>query len=125
MKSRTPKVLHHLAGRSLLGYALGAGAELRPERLAVVVRHERDVVAAHAEEELPGVVVVDQDEIPGTGRAVQCALGVLDAKAQAGAALLERAGTQATGQISTPVVVTAGDVPLLNSRTLSQLPDAQ
>jgi len=124
MKSRTPKVLHHLAGRSLLGYALRAGAELRPERLAVVVRHERDVVAAHAEEELPGVVVVDQDEIPGTGRAVQCALGVLDAKAQAGAALLAGAGTQATGQISGPVVVTAGDVPLLDSGTLSQMLEA-
>ena len=124
MRSRTPKVLHRLAGRSLLGYALRAGAELRPQRLAVVVRHERDTVAAHAEDQLPGVVVVDQDDVPGTGRAVQCALGVLDAKAQAGSALLSGPDSQATGQLSGPVVVTAGDVPLLDSGTLNQMLEA-
>jgi len=124
MRSRTPKVLHRIAGRSLLGFALRAGAELDPRRLAVVVRHERDVVAAHAEEELPGVLVVDQDAIPGTGRAVQCALTVLDAKEQAGSALLSGAPGTAQGTLSGPVVVTAGDVPLLDSATLQQLLDA-
>ncbi|HLT84742.1 MAG TPA: bifunctional UDP-N-acetylglucosamine diphosphorylase/glucosamine-1-phosphate N-acetyltransferase GlmU [Phototrophicaceae bacterium] len=125
MKSRTPKVLHRIAGRSLLGFALRAGAELEPQRLAVVVRHERDAVAAHAEEELPGVVVVDQDAIPGTGRAVQCALSVLDAKEQAGTALLsgDRAATHGS-VISGSVVVTAGDVPLLDSGTLRELVEA-
>ncbi|HLV03180.1 MAG TPA: bifunctional UDP-N-acetylglucosamine diphosphorylase/glucosamine-1-phosphate N-acetyltransferase GlmU [Actinomycetaceae bacterium] len=122
MKSRTPKVLHRIAGRSLLGFALRAGAELEPRRLAVVVRHGRDAVAAHAEEELPGVLVVDQDAIPGTGRAVQCALGVLDAKEEAGAALLSGAVGSATGRkIEGAVVVTAGDVPLLDSATLREL----
>ncbi len=125
MKSRTPKVLHRIAGRSLLGFALRAGAELDPQRLAVVVRHERDVVAAHAEEQLPGVLVVDQDAVPGTGRAVQCALSVLDAKEQAGTALLSGSRTETHGSaISGPVVVTAGDVPLLDSATLRQLLEA-
>ncbi|WP_416380823.1 bifunctional UDP-N-acetylglucosamine diphosphorylase/glucosamine-1-phosphate N-acetyltransferase GlmU [Georgenia sp. H159] len=125
MKSRTPKVLHRIAGRSLLGFALRAGAELDPRRLAVVVRHERDAVAAHAEEELPGVLVVDQDAVPGTGRAVQCALGVLDAKEQAGAALLSGTALPSTGgHLEGPVVVTAGDVPLLDSATLRQLVEA-
>src|SRR5690606_13921068 len=122
MKSRTPKVLHRIAGRSLLGFALRAGAELEPQPLAVVVRHERDAVAAPAEGELPGVVVGDQDAIPGTGRAVQCALGVLDAKEEAGAALLSGAVGSATGRkIEGAVVVTAGDVPLLDSATLREL----
>ncbi|MEE6288561.1 bifunctional UDP-N-acetylglucosamine diphosphorylase/glucosamine-1-phosphate N-acetyltransferase GlmU [Georgenia sp. MJ173] len=116
MKSRTPKVLHAIGGRSLLGFALAAGQELRPRRLAVVVRHERETVAAHATELVPGVVVVDQDQVPGTGRAVQCALGVLDAKEEAG-----RAHGGGTDRISGPVVVTAGDVPLLDAGTLGEL----
>src|SRR5690606_3204450 len=75
MRSSTPKVLHELAGRSMLGHALVAARELEPRRLAVVVRHGRDIVAAHALEMDPGVLIADQDEVPGTGRAVQCALG--------------------------------------------------
>ena len=39
MKSRTPKVLHTLCGRSLLGHAIAAAGELDPERLVVVVGH--------------------------------------------------------------------------------------
>ena len=116
MKSSTPKVLHTIGGRSLLGFALAAGRELRPRRLAVVVRHERDAVAAHAAELVPDVVVADQDEVPGTGRAVQCALGVLDAKDQAA-----RANDASSQGLSGPVVVTAGDVPLLDAGTLGQL----
>src|SRR5690554_4803781 len=121
MRSRTPKVLHRIAGRSLLGFALRAGAELDPRRLAVVVRHERETVAAHAGEQLPGVVVVDQDAVPGTGRAVQCALGVLDGLEEAGAALLSGAAASGGGRLEGPVVVTAGDVPLLDSATLQQM----
>ncbi|MDD9205462.1 NTP transferase domain-containing protein, partial [Georgenia sp. 10Sc9-8] len=48
MKSRTPKVLHAIGGRSLLGHALHAARGLDPERLVAVVRHEREQVAAHA-----------------------------------------------------------------------------
>ncbi len=105
MRSAIPKVLHPLGGRSLLGHALAAAADLKPERIAVVVRHEREQVAAHARELAPQVLIADQDDIPGTGRAVQCALEVLDAQ----------------GELTGPIVVTAGDIPLLDGGTLAQL----
>jgi bifunctional UDP-N-acetylglucosamine pyrophosphorylase / glucosamine-1-phosphate N-acetyltransferase len=125
MKSRTPKVLHEIGGRSLLGHALAAARALEPARLAVVVRHERDAVAAHATALDDGVTIVDQDAIPGTGRAVQCALTALDAAVR-GAALVHAApGTAAPGAdapaLHGAVVVMAGDTPLLDAGTLAEL----
>ncbi len=125
MKSSTPKMLHTLAGRSLLGHVLVAARSLDPALLAVVVRHERDRVAEHAQGVDPDVVVVDQDEVPGTGRAVQCALTALDAKANA-LALLQGVPDGEEGRgvgdgLEGPVVVTAGDTPLLDGGTLAQL----
>ena len=105
MKSRTPKILHPVGGISMLGHALAAAEALHPRFLAVVVRHERDRVSAHAAEHAPAAVIVDQDDVPGTGRAVQVAVSALDAVAP-----LE--GT---------VVVTYGDVPLLEAGTLRNL----
>lgn len=110
MRSATPKVLHTIGGRSLLGHALAAARGARPERLVVVVRHERERVAAHALEVHPGALVADQDDVPGTGRAVQCGLDALAAERGAGAPPL-------TGT----VVVTFGDVPLLRAETLVEL----
>ncbi len=124
MRSTTPKVLHAIGGRSLLGHALAAATGLQPGRLAVVVRHAREQVAAHAQQLVPGVLVVDQDDVPGTGRAAQCALTVLDAVAQAGEALLAGNGDEAPrpeGRLSGTVVVLAGDVPLLDTGTLAEL----
>src|SRR5690625_7082194 len=92
MRSSVPKVLHEISGKSLLGHALVAASEVQPERLAVVVRHQRDVVAGHVEDLGYDALIVDQDEVPGTGRAVQCALSVRDA---AGVAKLAEGG--ATG----------------------------
>ena len=86
MRSATPKVLHTLGGRSMIGHALVAARGLEPQRVAVVVRHERQRVAAHVLELDPDVLLVDQDDIPGTGRAVQVAMTALDAAAQAAAA---------------------------------------
>jgi bifunctional UDP-N-acetylglucosamine pyrophosphorylase/glucosamine-1-phosphate N-acetyltransferase len=105
MRSSTPKVLHSIGGRSLLGHALAAARGLAPQHLVVVVRHERDEVAAHVAEVAPDALVADQDETKGTGRAVQCGLEVLP----------DEPGT---------VVVTYGDVPLLTAETLSALVDA-
>ena len=45
MKSRTPKILHEIGGRSMVGHALPPPAASTPRRLALVVRHERDLVA--------------------------------------------------------------------------------
>ncbi|QJW35959.1 bifunctional UDP-N-acetylglucosamine diphosphorylase/glucosamine-1-phosphate N-acetyltransferase GlmU [Cellulosimicrobium protaetiae] len=125
MKSSTPKMLHTLAGRSLLGHVLVAARSLDPALLAVVVRHERDRVAEHAVSVDPDAVVVDQDEIPGTGRAVQCALVALDAKAHAQALVAGvpdgEEGRGLGDGLEGPVVVTAGDTPLLDGGTLAQL----
>lgn len=103
MKSRTPKVLHEIGGRSLVGHAVAASSSLEPRRLVVVVRHERDRVAAHLGEVAPHVLIADQDEIKGTGRAVQCAMDVLEP------------------DLDGAVVVLAGDVPLLDGETLAAL----
>ena len=74
MKSATPKVLHAIGGRSLVGHAIRAAEGVEPLHLAVVVRHERERVAAHVAEIAPDAVIADQDEVKGTGRAVECGL---------------------------------------------------
>ncbi len=125
MRSATPKVLHTLAGRSMLGHALATAQALDPERVVVVVRHERDKVAAHVIEHVPTALVADQDAIPGTGRAVQVAMTALDAAAQASAvAALDGPGVPGSASgvlLEGAVVVVAGDVPLLDAGTLGEL----
>lgn len=107
MKSRTPKILHEIGGLSMIGHALAAVRTLKPQRLAAVVRHERDLVAAKISELDRQAVIVDQDDIPGTGRAAQQALQ----------ALQEQNGGQLTGT----VLVSYGDVPLLSAELLQEL----
>lgn len=102
MKSALPKVLHRIGGRPLVGHVLDTALALGPVRVVVVVRHERDLVADAVTGAAPDVVVVDQDEIPGTGRAVEVALD----------ALADFAGD---------VLVLSGDVPLLEADTLASL----
>jgi bifunctional UDP-N-acetylglucosamine pyrophosphorylase / glucosamine-1-phosphate N-acetyltransferase len=102
MKSATPKVLHRIGGRSLVGHAIAAARAVRPQQLVVVVRHGRDLVAAEVRSVDAEALVVDQDDIPGTGRAVQCALD----------AMPDLTGT---------VLVTYGDVPLLSPAALRDL----
>jgi bifunctional UDP-N-acetylglucosamine pyrophosphorylase/glucosamine-1-phosphate N-acetyltransferase len=102
MKSATPKILHPLAGAPIIAHVLATARALDAAHVVAVVRHERDLVAQAIEAELPGTVIVDQDEIPGTGRAVEVALD----------ALADFAGD---------VLVLSGDVPLLEVDTLSAL----
>jgi len=103
MKSATPKVLHTISGRTLLGHVLAAARELRPAHTVVVVRHERDRVVASLDEAMPGLLVVDQDEVPGTGRAVELAVGALPAA------------------FDGDVVVLSGDVPLIAADAVREL----
>ena len=103
MKSAMPKVLHTIGGRSLVHHAIAAARGIDPIHLEVVVRHERDLVAAHIAECDPDCLIADQDEIKGTGRAVECGLAALPA---------DLTGT---------IVVTYGDVPLLTSETLREV----
>jgi bifunctional UDP-N-acetylglucosamine pyrophosphorylase/glucosamine-1-phosphate N-acetyltransferase len=105
MKSRTPKILHEIGGLSLVGHALKAARTIDPQKLAIVVRHERALVAAHVSRLDPAALIVDQDDVPGTGRAVEAALDALDAGAP----------------LSGTVVVTYGDVPLLTAELLAEL----
>ncbi|MBD7919273.1 bifunctional UDP-N-acetylglucosamine diphosphorylase/glucosamine-1-phosphate N-acetyltransferase GlmU [Cellulomonas sp. Sa3CUA2] len=125
MRSAVPKVLHPLGGRSMVGHALATARALEPQRVAVVVRHERDLVAAHVLEIDPDALLVDQDDIPGTGRAVQVAMSALDAAAQAATADAatgsDVAGAAAESVLTGAVVVVAGDVPLLDAGTLREL----
>ncbi len=124
MRSATPKVLHTLAGRSMLGHALAAARSLDPERVVVVVRHGREAVAAHALEVDAEVLVADQDDIPGTGRAVQCGLSALDVAAAAALVSDAAPPEPVVGEVTGAVVVLAGDIPLLDGATLSSLLDA-
>ncbi len=124
MRSSTPKVMHSIGGRSLLHHAIAAAQGLDPERLVVVVRHARDLVAAHALLAAPEALMADQDEIPGTGRAVWCGLSALDAKAMASA--LHRGhdrDTVMSTQLTGPIVVTSADVPLVDTELLAAMLD--
>jgi bifunctional UDP-N-acetylglucosamine pyrophosphorylase / glucosamine-1-phosphate N-acetyltransferase len=103
MRSSRPKVLHPLAGVPMVGHVLATARELSASHVVAVVRHERDAVAAMIVELMPEVVVVDQDEIPGTGRAVELAVAALPEGFEG------------------EVVVVSGDVPLLDAATLSEL----
>ena len=106
MRSRRPKVLHTIGGRSLIEHAVAAARGTHPEHLVVVVRHARDLVAEHVSGVDPDVLVADQDEVPGTGRAVECGLAALP------------------GELDGTVLVTYGDVPLLTGETLTGLLEA-
>jgi bifunctional UDP-N-acetylglucosamine pyrophosphorylase / glucosamine-1-phosphate N-acetyltransferase len=109
MRSVFPKVLHAIAGRPLVEHAVRAAAGLAPEHLVVVVGHGRNAVDARlrlvAEKLGRPVRTAVQEQQHGTGHAVACALPALPA---------ELAGT---------VLVSYGDVPLLDTATLAELVD--
>ncbi len=124
MRSSIPKVMHSIGGRSLLHHAIAAAQGLGPERLVVVVRHARDLVAEHALAAAPQALIADQDEVPGTGRAVWCGLSALDVTAQVSA--LERGHDRETvmaTQLTGPIVVTSADVPLVDTALLAAMLD--
>ncbi|MCK2024146.1 bifunctional UDP-N-acetylglucosamine diphosphorylase/glucosamine-1-phosphate N-acetyltransferase GlmU [Microbacterium sp. kSW2-24] len=101
MKSRLPKVLHPIGGRPLVGHVLTTAARLGAAHVEVVVRHERDQVVAALAEDYPDAVFIDQDDVPGTGRAVQVAIDALP--------------DDFTGD----VLVLSGDCPLADADTLN------
>jgi bifunctional UDP-N-acetylglucosamine pyrophosphorylase/glucosamine-1-phosphate N-acetyltransferase len=103
MKSSTPKVLHPISGRSLVGHVLHAVGALTPKHVRVVVGAGREKVEAHLAEVAPHVTTIFQEKRGGTGHATQLALD----------------GLQATGTI----LVLAGDTPMLTGSSLAQLLD--
>jgi bifunctional UDP-N-acetylglucosamine pyrophosphorylase/glucosamine-1-phosphate N-acetyltransferase len=107
MRSDTPKMLHTVAGRSMLSHALHAVARVAPQHLIVVVGQDRERVSAAvdvlADELGRRIDIAVQDEQLGTGHAVGCGLTALP------------------DDFDGVVVVTAGDVPLLDADTLADL----
>ncbi|WP_189708017.1 bifunctional UDP-N-acetylglucosamine diphosphorylase/glucosamine-1-phosphate N-acetyltransferase GlmU [Streptomyces anandii] len=103
MKSATPKVMHEICGRSLVGHVLAAARELKPENLVVVVGHAREKVTAHLAETDSQVRTAVQEKQKGTGHAVRMGLEELG------------------GAVDGTVVVVCGDTPLLTGDTLRKL----
>ncbi|MDO4241349.1 MAG: bifunctional UDP-N-acetylglucosamine diphosphorylase/glucosamine-1-phosphate N-acetyltransferase GlmU [Microbacteriaceae bacterium] len=103
MKSALPKVLHQIAGRSLIEHVLTTAYSITPSYVVAVVRHEREMVGSAITAFQPDTILVDQDEIPGTGRAVEQAIEALPA------------------DFDGSVVVLSGDAPLIDTTTLQEL----
>ena len=101
MKSSTPKVLHPIAGRSLLGHVLNAVEALSPNHVRIVVGAGREAVQAHISEIAPKAQTIFQERRDGTGHATQLAL--------------------AGSEISGTILILAGDTPMLTSDSLAQL----
>ena len=107
MKSATPKVLHELCGRSMLGHVLAAVHGAEPDQLVVVTGQGRDQVEDHLKEIDPEAIAVFQPTQLGTGHAVRLALEALDATNG--------------GPIEGTVLVAPGDTPLLSADSLRTL----
>ncbi len=103
MKSTTPKVLHEIAGRSLVGHVLHAVSALNPAHVRVVVGAGREKVEAHIAQIAPKATTVFQEVRGGTGHATQLALEGLTPK-----------GT---------ILILAGDTPMLTGASLQELLD--
>ena len=107
MRSDTPKVLHTIAGRSMLSHLLHAITKVAPQHLVVVLGHDHQriapLVAEWADALGRRIGVALQDRPLGTGHAVRCGLSALPE---------DYAGV---------VIVTSGDTPLLDSDTLADL----
>ncbi|MBW7849565.1 MAG: bifunctional UDP-N-acetylglucosamine diphosphorylase/glucosamine-1-phosphate N-acetyltransferase GlmU [Rhodospirillales bacterium] len=98
MKSAMPKVLHPVAGRPMVAHLLATVAELRPERVVVVVGPGMEAVSAAV---APHATVVQEERL-GTGHAVGCAREPL-------------------GDFDGDVLVLYGDTPLIRVETLRRL----
>jgi bifunctional UDP-N-acetylglucosamine pyrophosphorylase/glucosamine-1-phosphate N-acetyltransferase len=101
MKSDMPKVLHRIAGQSMLAHVLVTASEIRGA-MSVVVGPGMDAVASEAQRIVPAAQVFVQHEQRGTADAVLAARPALDA--QRG-----------------DVIVLYADTPLIRSETLLRM----
>jgi bifunctional UDP-N-acetylglucosamine pyrophosphorylase / glucosamine-1-phosphate N-acetyltransferase len=102
MRSALPKVLHAIAGRSLLAHVLRAVAEAKATAAAVVVGPNYEAVAAEAERLLPGAQCFVQHQRRGTAHAVLAARPALERKPD-------------------DILIVYGDTPLIRAATLNKL----
>lgn len=98
MRSAIPKVLHPVAGNSMLGHVIHSARQLNPQRIHVVIGHGADLVRERLA--APDLNFVLQDKQLGTGHAVAQALPGLSAE---------------------NVLILYGDVPLIEVPTLERL----
>lgn len=98
MRSALPKVLHPVAGNSMLGHVIHSARQLDPQRIHVVIGHGADAVRERlAADDLNFVL---QDKQLGTGHAVAQAVPFIQADT---------------------VLILYGDVPLIEVQTLQRL----
>lgn len=102
MRSATPKVLHPVAGQSLLAHVLGAAPRGAADRVAVVVGPDHEAVAREATHARPDAVSFIQRERLGTAHAVLAAREAIDG------------GTD-------DLLVAFGDTPLISAETFARL----
>jgi bifunctional UDP-N-acetylglucosamine pyrophosphorylase / glucosamine-1-phosphate N-acetyltransferase len=101
MASATPKVLHRIAGQTLIGHAIAAVGNAGSDRLAVVVGPDRSDVAAEIRRLAPSAEIFIQTERRGTAHAVLAARAAV-----------------ARGD---DLLIVFGDTPLLRPETLRDL----
>jgi bifunctional UDP-N-acetylglucosamine pyrophosphorylase/glucosamine-1-phosphate N-acetyltransferase len=73
MRSATPKVLHVIAGRSMLGHVLAISRAAGAARIALVVAPGMEAVRVEAEKAVPGIEVFEQVDQAGTANAALAA----------------------------------------------------
>lgn len=102
MRSAYSKVLHTVAGRSLLGHVLGAVAEFGATSTAIVIGPGQDAVAAEAKKIAPRAACFVQRERRGTAHAVLTAKSAIEPGLD-------------------DIVILYGDTPLIRPATLRRL----
>lgn len=102
MKSSTPKALHRIAGRPMLGHVLDAASSLGDARIVLVLAPGMDDVAAYARDISPELGIAIQERALGTGDAV-------------------RAAEPLAGRGQGVVLVMFGDTPLVRPETLKEM----
>jgi bifunctional UDP-N-acetylglucosamine pyrophosphorylase/glucosamine-1-phosphate N-acetyltransferase len=102
MRSATPKVLHPVAGRSLLAHVLAAAPKGRLASLAVVVGPEHEAVVDEIRRVRPDAATFVQRERQGTAHAVLAACDMIARGAD-------------------DLLIAFGDTPLISSTTFERL----
>jgi bifunctional UDP-N-acetylglucosamine pyrophosphorylase / glucosamine-1-phosphate N-acetyltransferase len=102
MKSSVPKVLHKIAGRSMLGHVLAVAQQIGADALSVVIGPNMDAVRVEALAQAPAAKVFVQEQQRGTADAVLAA-------------------REAIAGHSGDVLVLYADTPLLPQETLDKL----
>ena len=102
LKSRHPKVLHKIAGKTLLGHVVAAASKVvLPANIFAIIGHEAELVREALQS--TGIQFVVQSEQRGTGHALMTAREALRGFSH--------------------VLVLSGDVPLIHPETIERVRD--